>query len=84
MSQLDDLSQVAEDLRKRGVAVDEEYVYSLHGGVEGLQIGDDFFPHWELDIAENRAALVQADFAAIKSRRGPDWSVEPVRPIRGT
>ena len=77
MSQLDDLGQVAEDLRKRGVDADEEYVYDFHGTVDGLRIGDDFFPHWELNLEENQEALVRADFESIKSRRGPDWSVLP-------
>jgi hypothetical protein len=77
LSQLDDLGQVAEDLRKRGLDADEEYLYDFHGGVEGLRIGDDFFTHWEL--AENEEALVRADFEAIKSRRGPDWPVAPAK-----
>ena len=71
---LDDLYQVAEDLRKRGVAVEYESLYSVHGWVDGLDVGDDFFPRWELGLAENLEALERADFAAIKRRRAPTWS----------
>jgi hypothetical protein len=77
VTQLDDLAQVAEDLRRLGVYAYQEFVYCAHGGLEGLSIGEDFFPHWELNLASNRDAVARADFEAIKSRRGPDWSVEP-------
>jgi hypothetical protein len=80
MIHLDDLSQVAEELRKLSVEAYQEFVYGPHGGVEGLSIGEDFFPHWELALAGNQEALDRADFEAIKARRGPDWSVE--RPSR--
>ena len=53
--------------------------YGPHGGREGLDVGDDFFPLWELILPENQEALAQLDFAAIKARRGPDWSVDPPR-----
>jgi hypothetical protein len=77
VTQLDDLAQVAEDLRKLGVYAYQEFVYCAHGGLEGLSIGEDFFPHWELNLAANRDAVAMADFESIKARRGPDWSVEP-------
>lgn len=73
----DDLAQIAEDLRKLGEDASYEIVYGRHGGLEGLNIGQEFFPLWELTLLENREALERFDFAAIKSRRGPDWSIEP-------
>lgn len=76
---LDDLYQVAEDLRKRGIAAEYESLFSCHGWIEGLDVGDDFFPLWELGLAENLEALERADFAAIKQRRTPSWSVAPPR-----
>lgn len=77
---LDDLAQVAEDLRKRGLDVMHDFLYSARGIVEGLDVGDDFFPRWELSLPENAEALQQADFAAIKGRRSPGWSIEPPVP----
>ena len=77
MLQLDDLAQVAENLRVLGVYACHEILYGPHGGLEGLNVGDDFFPLWELCLPENRESLERADFAAIQARRGPDWSVEP-------
>jgi hypothetical protein len=77
MNILEDLAQVAEDLRKRGLDVMHDFLYSAHGIVEGLDVGDDFFPRWELSLPENAAALATADFAAIKGRRPVGWSIEP-------
>jgi hypothetical protein len=74
---LDDLAQVAEDLRKRGLDVIHDFLYSARGIVEGLDVGDDFFPRWELSLAENAEALERADFAAIKNRRADGWTIEP-------
>ncbi len=76
---LEDLDQVAADLRKLGIDAEHEFLYCPHGCVEGLDIGEDFFPLWELSLPQNQDALASADFAAIKARRGPDWSVEPPR-----
>jgi len=76
----DDLAQIAEDLRKLGVDASHEILYGPHGGVEGLTIGEDFFPLWELTLLENEGALQTFDFAAIKARRRADWTVE--RPKR--
>jgi hypothetical protein len=73
----DDLAQIAEDLRKLGEDASYEIVYGPHGGLEGLNVDQDFFPRWELALLENQEALAKFDFAAIKARRGPDWSVEP-------
>jgi hypothetical protein len=77
MLQLDDLAQVAEDLRGLGIDARHDFVYGPHGGLEGLNVGEDFYPLWELSLPENREAFEAADFAAIYSRRGEDWSVEP-------
>jgi hypothetical protein len=74
---LDDLAQVAEDLRKQGLDVIHDFLYFAHGCVEGLDVGDDFFPRWELSLAENAEALARSDFAAIKNRRSPGWTIEP-------
>jgi hypothetical protein len=76
---LDDLAQVAEDLRRKGLDVVHDFLYSAHGCVEGLDVGDDFFPRWELSLAENAEALERADFDAIKSRRSAGWSIVPAQ-----
>ena len=76
MMDLDDLGHVAWELRKLGIDAEHDFVYGPHGGIEGLEIGDDFFPRWELCLAENTEALERADFGAIKQRRGPDWNIE--------
>jgi hypothetical protein len=73
---LDDLGQVAEDLRKLGINVEHDFIYGPHGGIEGLDVCDDFFPLWELSLPENAEALERADFAAIKLRRAPGWCVD--------
>lgn len=73
---LDDLGQVAEDLRKRGIDAVHDFVYGEHGCIEGLGIGDDFFPKWELCLAENADAVAQGNFALILERRGPDWTAD--------
>ncbi|HEV3331224.1 MAG TPA: hypothetical protein VG096_09600 [Bryobacteraceae bacterium] len=73
----DDLAQIAEELRKLGVDASYEVLYGPHGGLEGLDVGEDFFPLWELTLHENQEALERFDFAAIKARRHPNWSVEP-------
>jgi len=77
MIHLDDLAQIAEDLRKTGVDACHEFLYGAHGGHEGLNVADEFFPLWELNLLENQDAFERYDFAAIKARRGPDWSIEP-------
>ena len=79
---LDDLAQVAEDLRRRGIDACHDFLYGPHGCLEGLDVGDDFFPLWELMMPENQDALAGLDFAAIKRRRASDWSVD--RPPRLT
>jgi hypothetical protein len=45
--------------------------------MEGLDVGEDFFPLWELNLPENQDAFERYDFEAIKGRRRPDWSVVP-------
>ncbi len=83
MFPLDDLAQFAEELRNACVDATYTIVYGPRGGLEGLEVGEDFFPLWELSLPENRAALEQCDFAFIKARRGPDWSLEPPKYARG-
>jgi len=70
-----DLGLVAEDLQRRGIDAVHDFIYGPHGCVEGLDVGDDFFPLWELNLAENAAALERADFAEIASRRRPGWNI---------
>ena len=82
MSRLDDLDQVVEDLRKAGIEACHDFVYGPHGCVEGLDVGDDFFPLWELQLAQNSEAFAQLDFAAIKMRRDGEWSIEGQRLVR--
>lgn len=79
MIQVDNLAEMAEELRRRGVDCCHEILYGPHGGREGLDVGEDFFPLWELLRPENQESLMQLDFAAIKARRAPDWSVDPPR-----
>jgi hypothetical protein len=74
MIQLEDLAETAEELRKLGVDCSHSFVYCSHGGLEGLDVDEDFFPLWELSLPENWEALCRADFEAIRARRGPDWS----------
>lgn len=76
MISLEDLGAVADELRKRGIDAVHDFLYGPHGCVEGLDVGDDFFPRWELSMPENLEALERADFAAIKERRALDWSFE--------
>ncbi len=75
----DHLTDLAEDLRRRGVDAGHEIVYGPGCYMEGLDIGDDFFPCWELMLPENRDAVERLDFASIKARRGPQWSVAAPR-----
>ncbi|PWT97680.1 MAG: hypothetical protein C5B51_30820 [Terriglobia bacterium] len=83
MFPLNDLVQFAEELRKRCIDATYEILYGPHGAMEGLEVGDDFFPLWELSLPENQAALEKFDFAIIKARRRPDWSLDPPRYVRG-
>ena len=48
MIQVDNLAEMAEELRRCGVEACHEILYGPHGGREGLDVGDDFFPLWEL------------------------------------
>jgi hypothetical protein len=77
MIQVDNLAEIVEELRRRGIEACHEILYGPHGGREVLEIGEDFFPLWELILPHNREAVTRFDFAAIKARRGPDWSVDP-------
>jgi hypothetical protein len=71
----DDLVELAEDLRRRGIDACHDIVDAPGCCLEGLDVGDDFFPLWELLLPENQAALERLDFGAIKARRGPGWSM---------
>ena len=77
MINLDDLAQIAEDLRGIGIDACHEVLYGPRGYQEGLDIGEDFFPLWELNLTEDQGAFERYDFEAIKARRGPDWSIAP-------
>ena len=79
MIQVDNPVQLAEELRKLGLDASHEIVYGPRGYQEGVEVGDDFFPMWELTLPENQEALAILDFGAIKARRRLDWSVAPPR-----
>jgi hypothetical protein len=79
MVQVDNLAQLAEELCQLGIEATHEIVFALGVYQEGLDLGDDFFPLWELSSPENQDALIRLDFAAIKARRGANWSVAPPR-----
>lgn len=82
MLQIDDLAEMAEELRRRGVEACHEILYGAHGGLEGLGVNDEFFPLWELLQPVNQEALKRFDFAAIKANRGPDWALDRPRTER--
>ena len=77
MFEPDELAEVAERLRLQGIDATHEVVFCEHMFLEGLDIGEDFFPLWELILPENAGDFDRADFAAIKARRRADWSVAP-------
>lgn len=77
MTHLDDLAQIAEEFQKLGIDACHNFVFGPRGCQEGLDVGEDFFPLWELNLPENQEAFERHDFAAIKARRGPNWSVVP-------
>ena len=77
MIQVDNLAQFAEELRRLGIDATHEIIFALGCYQEGLDVGDEFFPLWELSRPENQEALTQLNFAAIKARRGENWSVAP-------
>jgi hypothetical protein len=83
MTVLDDLGRVAEDLRKQGIDAVHDFLYNTHGCIEGLDVGDDFFPLWELSIPDNLDSLAIGDFRAILKRRGPDWTIEGICRLQG-
>jgi len=76
----EDLDQAVEDLRKLGFDAFHEFVYSPHGCLEGLDVGEEFFPLWELLLPENREDVANAAFDAIKARRPVDWNPEHPSP----
>ena len=73
-----DLALLAEELRHQGCEACHQILAGPNGRYqEGLEIDDDFFPLWELSLEENEESIQQLDFAAIKARRAPGWSVSP-------
>ena len=79
MFQIDDLADVAEQLRAQGIDACHYFLYGPHACLEGLEIGDTFFPLWELILPENQESFERRDFAAIEARRPADWSIESRR-----
>ena len=80
MIQFDNPVQLAEELCKickMGLDACHEIVFGPRGHQEGLDVGADFIPLWELIMPENRDSLARLDFDAIKARRGEDWTVAP-------
>jgi hypothetical protein len=73
----DDLAQIADELRNMGIDAYHEFLYGPRGCQGGLDVGEDFFPLWELSLPENQDAFERHDFATIKARRGPNWSMIP-------
>ena len=82
MLQTDELAQAAEDLRREGIDAKHSFVYGAHMWVEGLEIGDEFFPLWELIAEDNCEAFERRDFSGIVARRCADWSIEPAARAR--
>ena len=78
--QFDDLAQAAEELRQLGLDAAHEILYGPRGFIGGLDIGEDFYPLWELCLPENQDAVGRRDFNFIKARRGPDWPSAPRQP----
>jgi hypothetical protein len=78
MIELDGLAQFAEELRQQGIDAVHDFVYGARACLEGLAVGGEFFPLWELILPENSEAVERRDFDAIKARRRPDWSVNRV------
>ncbi|MFN7992604.1 MAG: hypothetical protein U0Q18_03340 [Bryobacteraceae bacterium] len=77
MIQVEDPVQFAEDLRKLGFDACHEIVYGPSGYLEGVDVGTDFFPLWELSLPENRLLVAALNFDGIKARRRSDWTVVP-------
>jgi hypothetical protein len=74
---LADLDAIAEDLRRHGVNARRERVIAQQFAVEGLRIGGDFFPLWEMNLPDNVSAAESWDWNQIKNRRGASWSAHP-------
>ena len=61
-------------LQSQGFAVISRVLYGAAGPEQGLDIDGYFHPAWELNGEENRGDVAVFDFAAIRRRRGPDWT----------
>lgn len=68
---------LAAVLRAGGLDVKKDVVYGPAGLQEGLTIAGHFHPTWELAAKENLADVAVFDFAAIRARRGPGWTIAP-------
>jgi hypothetical protein len=79
MSKLDDLAQVAEELRALGIDASHNFLYGPHGCLEGLEVSGEFYPLWELTLPENQDHIAGMNFDAIKARREVGWTIEPPR-----
>jgi hypothetical protein len=79
MINVNDLSELADQLRKLGIDASQEFLYTSRGCQEGLTIGEDFFPLSELSLPENHDALERFDFAAVKARRAASSLGAPAR-----
>lgn len=75
MAQFENLAQFADELKAKGVDVDYEIVFAEGRYLEGLDIGEEFFPLWELCDPANDEALSRLDFDAILARRPANYSV---------
>ena len=62
MIQVDNLAEMAEELRRCGVEACHEILYGPHGGREGLDVGDDFFPTVGIDSAAESGGVGAAGF----------------------
>jgi hypothetical protein len=70
-----ELPNFAAALRARGLDAERDYQSDPTGLQAGLRVGKFFYPLWELNRRENRFALESYDFDAIRSRRGPGWTI---------
>jgi len=69
MIHIDDMAEIAEELQRLGVDARHAFLYGPRGCQEGLDVGEDFFPLWEINLPENQDAFEHHDFAAIKAHR---------------
>ena len=68
-----DLNQFAIELRARGRSAEVSTEEGRQGHIGGLRVDGVFFPQWELELVENQQDLFDLHFAAIQSRRPPNF-----------